>query len=57
MCQEGECCHKPGQAKGNPPNCTPEQIRECHGSDAEHRCAPRAKRRTRRAGAAAGEKR
>ena len=57
MCQEGECCHKAGQVKGNPPDCTPEQIRECHGPDAEHRCVARAKRRGARVVAAARDKR
>ena len=45
MCCEdnhGErCCEKPGHLKGRAQDCTPEQIRECHGEAVEHPCAPR----------------
>ena len=30
-------CHRPEKLKGKPEECTPEQIRECHG-DKEHPC-------------------
>jgi hypothetical protein len=32
----GECCHP--EEPRDPKECTPEQIRECHGDVAEHRC-------------------
>jgi len=37
MCSNG--CQQPEKLKDRPENCTPEQIRECHGDDAEHPCA------------------
>ena len=37
--QEG--CQKPENLKGKPEECTPEQIRECHGDEREHPCAPK----------------
>lgn len=32
------CCEKPDRLKSKPEECTPEQIRECHGESAEHPC-------------------
>jgi len=32
------CCEKPERLSGKPEECTDEQIRECHGEDAEHPC-------------------
>ena len=39
MCdgQEGCCCN-PDALKGKPEECTPEQIKECHGDAEEHPC-------------------
>jgi ArsR family transcriptional regulator len=34
----GPCCEKPGKLKGKPGECTPEQIRECHGEVKKHPC-------------------
>lgn len=31
-------CLKPEKLKGKPEECTPEQIKECHGDDKEHPC-------------------
>jgi len=31
-------CQKPDKLKGKPGECTPEQIRECHGEDPDHPC-------------------
>ncbi len=31
-------CQKPENLKTTPQDCTPEQIRKCHGDDAEHPC-------------------
>jgi ArsR family transcriptional regulator len=36
MCQP--CCEHPEKLKGKPEECTPEQIRECHGDVKEHPC-------------------
>ena len=37
MCQN--CCQQPDKLKDKPGNCTPDQIRECHGDTKEHPCA------------------
>ena len=31
-------CRKPEQLKGNPGDCSPEQIRQCHGEAETHPC-------------------
>jgi DNA-binding transcriptional ArsR family regulator len=36
MCQS--CCEHPEKLKGKPGECTPEQIRECHGNEKDHTC-------------------
>ncbi len=36
MCQN--CCEHPEKLKDKPENCTPEQIKECHGEDGDHPC-------------------
>lgn len=36
MCQN--CCQQPDKLEDKPENCTPEQIRECHGDANEHPC-------------------
>ncbi|MBW1669001.1 MAG: winged helix-turn-helix transcriptional regulator [Deltaproteobacteria bacterium] len=36
MCKD--CCEHPERLKGKPEECTPEQIRECHGDVKEHPC-------------------
>ena len=38
MCQD--CCRQPIQLKDKPEDCTPEQIRACHGDEKEHPCVP-----------------
>ncbi len=42
MCckDESHCCCP---EKPKPEECTPEQIRECHGEVSEHPCEPQAK--------------
>lgn len=45
MCQENKTCQKPEELKGKPEECTPEQIKKCHGNTREHPCAPKAKRK------------
>jgi ArsR family transcriptional regulator len=36
MCQS--CCQQPDKLKDKPENCSPDQIRECHGDTKEHPC-------------------
>ncbi len=31
-------CQKPENLKGKPGECTPEQIKKCHGSEKAHPC-------------------
>jgi hypothetical protein len=38
MCEKGNCCQKPEQLKGKPKDCTPEQIKKCHGNIKAHPC-------------------
>ena len=38
MCDTSKCCQKPDQLKGKPEDCTPEQIRKCHGDQKTHPC-------------------
>jgi hypothetical protein len=36
MCQN--CCEQPIKLMDRPENCTPKQIKECHGDSKEHPC-------------------
>jgi ArsR family transcriptional regulator, arsenate/arsenite/antimonite-responsive transcriptional repressor len=36
MCQC--CCERPEKLKGKPGECTPEQVRDCHGDEKKHPC-------------------
>jgi len=36
MCND--CCQKPDQLKGKPEECSPEQIKACHGDAKDHPC-------------------
>jgi len=39
MCRdEKKQCQKPENLTDKPRDCSPEQIAECHGTDAEHPC-------------------
>jgi len=38
MCGEKKGCRRPDQLKGRPEDCSPEQIRKCHGDAQEHPC-------------------
>ena len=39
MCGCKDCgCQHPDKCEGSPEECSPEQIRECHGDGAEHPC-------------------
>ena len=33
-----DCCQQPEKLKGTPQECSPEQIKECHGDTKEHPC-------------------
>ncbi len=42
MCKkEARGCQKPEKLKGKPGDCTPEQIKECHGGVEKHPCEER----------------
>jgi ArsR family transcriptional regulator len=43
MCQC--CCERPEKLKGKPEECTPEQIRDCHGDVKKHPCEAEKKER------------
>jgi hypothetical protein len=45
MCGEQKQCQKPENLKGKPEDCTPEQIKKCHGDVAEHPCCPPAEKK------------
>lgn len=38
MCDPAKQCTKPENLKTTPEECTPEQIKECHGDTEEHPC-------------------
>jgi hypothetical protein len=38
-----DCCEKPDRLKGQPEECSPEQIRECHCELQEHPCTTKEK--------------
>jgi hypothetical protein len=37
-------CEKPQELKGKPENCSPEQIRKCHGESKKHSCVEKGKK-------------
>ena len=39
--ESGKGCQHPERLKGQPGECSPEQIRECHGDAAGHPCVER----------------
>jgi ArsR family transcriptional regulator len=39
MCKD--CCQQPERLKGKPEECSPEQIKECHGDEKDHPCVPK----------------
>ena len=38
MCEEEKGCQKTEELKGKPEECSPEQIKKCHGDVEEHPC-------------------
>lgn len=45
MCEKKQCCEKPENLKGKPEECSPEQIRKCHGTSDEHPCVRESERK------------
>ncbi len=39
MCDTNTGCQRPENLDGEPADCSPEQIRECHGEDLAHPCS------------------
>ncbi len=37
-CNDEPRCQKPEELEGEPAECSPEQIKKCHGDDKEHPC-------------------
>lgn len=49
MCRhENTGCQIPEKLKGKPEECSPEQIKECHGEGAQHTCVDSKKKEWRR---------
>jgi len=44
MCTCKTECQKPEELKGKPEECSPEQIKKCHGEVPEHPCTPSPKK-------------
>ena len=42
MCDAKKGCEKPEELKGKAEECSPEQVRKCHGEVAAHPCVPTA---------------
>ena len=38
QCEQETQCQKPEELKGNPKDCSPQQIEKCHGDDKKHCC-------------------
>jgi len=38
MCECQNCCQRPEELTGKPEECSPEQIRQCHGDATQHPC-------------------
>jgi len=45
MSEKKQRCQKPENLKGKPGNCSPEQIKACHGTKGKHPCAPKSGRK------------
>jgi hypothetical protein len=45
MCCGKEKCQCPKELKGKPEDCTPEQIRQCHGAVKKHPCTEKSGRK------------
>ena len=38
MCEGKKGCQKPENLTGRPEECSPEQIKKCHGDEKDHPC-------------------
>lgn len=38
MCDSKKGCQKPDELKGKPSECSPEQVKKCHGDAKDHAC-------------------
>jgi hypothetical protein len=45
MCRKEAKCEHPERLKGKPGECSPEQIRKCHGDDRKHPCVTSGKKK------------
>ena len=45
MCDGKRRCEKPEALRGKPEDCSPEQIRKCHGNVKNHPCAKLGRRK------------
>jgi ArsR family transcriptional regulator len=45
MCGQKSKCQKPENLKGKPEECTPEQIKKCHGDVRNHPCETKSSKR------------
>jgi len=45
MCEAKKGCRKPENLTGKPEDCSPEQIRKCHGSVKTHPCIKTGKKK------------
>ena len=43
MCEGKGGCQHPEELKGKPEECSPEQIRKCHGDVTDHPCVKKTK--------------
>ena len=43
MCDQKKGCQKPSELRGKPQECSPEQVRKCHGDSKKHPCETKAK--------------
>lgn len=45
MCEHPTKCLNPEDLKGRPKDCSPQQVRKCHGDAKKHPCVPGGKRK------------
>lgn len=43
MCDKNKHCQNPKELKGRPEDCSPEQVKKCHGDAEGHPCIPQKK--------------
>lgn len=45
MRRKNKGCQKPQELTGKPEECSPHQIKKCHGDVKEHPCAPQTRKK------------